>query len=596
MHIALIGDFSAGKSTFINALLKQELLKTAWHATTAVPTLIYHQEQEGIRILVETQNGEKFMMDQPDQRGLLERKLGVRLPSEEHEMIALLSTSNELAKGIKRIRVRVPSHEGLRYICIIDTPGVNPGAEEARAHIKRTQDILRGYADATVVLFQATQVYSGSFKRFLEENAQCFLNEAVFVITMMDVISPDQRASLIEYVRNQLRQDFHMQEPLVCGCCARAVFAQEPDAEERLWTDSFDTLRNGLIRYMAERRRGILYRQTASLLERLLRELDSEIVSRLNAIRRQKKLLEENSIEKMEREMADACSRFQEEVGRVSREIQAKREYDRLFEDILSCAEAQINACTKIYGSGRDSIPGYIREFFPSDVEAEQRKFQNRINQKLFRIGQAQKQYQKSCEELFTRYRLGLCQSCHPRPKGQTSGVYMQGISMEQIKPADAMDNILVLLGGITAASVVMLPCMALDALFDLDLADAVGEAVENAIGGVINFFGEFGALERNKAKTIETVRLALEKAKEDNRAAFFAQAEDAQRQMLLAAAELKEKLETGYRQLYSKKYREYTEARKALEDEQRFHEQAQRKLQECLREFGRKGRSYEDI
>lgn len=99
LHIALIGDFSAGKSTFINALLKQELLKTAWYATTAVPTLIYHQEQEGIRILVETQNGEKFQMDQPDQRGLLERTLGVRLPPEEHEMIALLSTSNELAKG-----------------------------------------------------------------------------------------------------------------------------------------------------------------------------------------------------------------------------------------------------------------------------------------------------------------------------------------------------------------------------------------------------------------------------------------------------------------------------------------------------------------
>lgn len=279
LHTALIGDFSTGKSTFINALLGQELLKTAWYATTAVPTLIYHHDQDDIVILVETQDGGKYQMDRPEQRALLQRRLDIRLPAEERELIALLSTSNQ--PNLKRIRVRVRSHERLRYICIIDTPGVNPGAEEAREHIKKTQDVLCGYADATVVLFQATQVYSGSFKRFLEENAQRFMNEAVFVITMMDIVSPDQRDGLITYVKNQLRQGFHIEEPIVCGCCARAVFTQRPSEEERLWADSFDSLREGLIRYMAERRRGILYRQASSLLEKLLRELDGEVTARL---------------------------------------------------------------------------------------------------------------------------------------------------------------------------------------------------------------------------------------------------------------------------------------------------------------------------
>lgn len=282
LHTALIGDFSTGKSTFINALLGQELLKTSWHATTAIPTLIYHHDHDGIGILVETQDGGKYQMDRPDQRVLLERRLGIQLPAEDRELIAVLSTSNR--PYLKRIRVRVRSHERLRYICIIDTPGVNPGAEEAREHIKQTQNVLRSYADATVVLFQATQVYSGSFKRFLEENAQCFMNEAVFVITMLDIVSADQREGLIAYVKNQLRQGFHIEEPVVCGCCARAVFAREPSEEERLWADSFDSLREGLIRYMAERRRWILYRQASVLLEKLLRELDTEIAARLTSV------------------------------------------------------------------------------------------------------------------------------------------------------------------------------------------------------------------------------------------------------------------------------------------------------------------------
>lgn len=309
LHTALIGDFSTGKSTFINALLGQELLKTSWHATTAVPTLIYHHDQDGIGVLVETRDGGKYWMNQPAQRILLERRLGIRLPTEECELIALLSTINQ--PYLKRIRVRVRSHERLRYICIIDTPGVNPGAEEAREHIKRTQDILRKYADATVVLFQATQVYSGSFKRFLEENAQCFMNEAVFVITMMDVVSPDQREGLIAYVKNQLRQSFHIEEPIVCGCCARAVFVREPSEEERLWADSFDNLRDGLIRYMAERRRGILYRQASSLLEKLLRELDSEIATRLTSIGTMEQEDERRYFEQARRKMQEYLRDFE---------------------------------------------------------------------------------------------------------------------------------------------------------------------------------------------------------------------------------------------------------------------------------------------
>ena len=40
MRLALIGNFSCGKSTFINALLKEPLLAVANMPTTAIPTYI----------------------------------------------------------------------------------------------------------------------------------------------------------------------------------------------------------------------------------------------------------------------------------------------------------------------------------------------------------------------------------------------------------------------------------------------------------------------------------------------------------------------------------------------------------------------------
>lgn len=49
LNVAVIGDFSSGKSTFINALIRRKLLKTAWKATTAVPTYIrLNQKMPGV--------------------------------------------------------------------------------------------------------------------------------------------------------------------------------------------------------------------------------------------------------------------------------------------------------------------------------------------------------------------------------------------------------------------------------------------------------------------------------------------------------------------------------------------------------------------
>lgn len=39
-NLAIIGDFSSGKSSFINGIIHQDLLKTATLATTAIPTRI----------------------------------------------------------------------------------------------------------------------------------------------------------------------------------------------------------------------------------------------------------------------------------------------------------------------------------------------------------------------------------------------------------------------------------------------------------------------------------------------------------------------------------------------------------------------------
>lgn len=298
LHAALIGDFNAGKSTFINAFIKQNILKTAWHAATAVPIYIYPNGQKEIRIMVETFEGGRYRLDDQGQCGLLEKRLQIHFPSEAKDILTLLSTSNDLSGSIKRIGLWTPGPEKLRHICIIDTPGVNPGAEEALFHVTRTRNVLRDHADAVIVLFQETQVFSGSFKKFLQENAKQFMNDAIFVITMMDLAQEGEREVLTEYVRLQLKQTFGLENPHVFGCCAKAVLSGKTDDESRYWTARFDELRDGMIQYLARHREEVIRGQLALLLESMATELDGEAVSAWNDAAQKRKEIEKSSVEK----------------------------------------------------------------------------------------------------------------------------------------------------------------------------------------------------------------------------------------------------------------------------------------------------------
>lgn len=288
LHVALIGDFSAGKSTFINALFRQDILKTSWHATTAVPTYIYSSARKEIRIMVETTDGERYRLDDPAECGRLEKKLRIQLPSGTKDILARLSASGDVAGNIKRIGVWTPGPEELRHVCVIDTPGVNPGAEEAGFHAARTRKVLGEYADAVVVLFQETQVFSGSFKKFLQENATQFMNDALFVITMMDLAKEEEREELTKYVKLQIEQCFGVENPLVYGCCARAALSGKTDEENRYWTAQFDELRDTIIQYMARHREEMIRGKLVFLLETIMAELDKETICALRDMERKR--------------------------------------------------------------------------------------------------------------------------------------------------------------------------------------------------------------------------------------------------------------------------------------------------------------------
>lgn len=289
LYLAVIGDFSSGKSTLINALCGYDCLKTGIMATTAIPTYIQSAPLQQPELLAELSGGRGYKLtDVQDARAFCE-DCGVTLGSDFKENLEKVTTLETVAKRASRISVQLPDNGVLGNLCIIDTPGVNPGQENSELHVTRTKQVLEHVADSVIILFPATQAYTHSFELFLKENAERFMQNALFVLTMMDRVDDEEREELEQYVRESIREKMHVKNPLLISCSAYLA------GRDELWTQKFGGFRETLLGHLRERKEYILSCSMAELLSQMLRSMKEGVAQQTQALKSNLMVLEENT-------------------------------------------------------------------------------------------------------------------------------------------------------------------------------------------------------------------------------------------------------------------------------------------------------------
>ncbi len=191
-RVLCVGDFSTGKSSFINRFLLEQDLLPAWPTpTTTLPTRIRHGECL------------KAIRYRPSARE------GVDLDAEEAtEDIAgtlkdWVSTAGSATDSPLPVIVEVPAPRLAAGVELIDAPGLNdPNAERMRL----TLDYL-GQADGVLFFVNALQPLSHYQKRFFEGEilTRDLLDRLFIIVNYWDQIEPAQRAEVFEYIEQQVR-------------------------------------------------------------------------------------------------------------------------------------------------------------------------------------------------------------------------------------------------------------------------------------------------------------------------------------------------------------------------------------------------------
>lgn len=185
--LAVVGEFNAGKSTFINALLERQIVSISWKPTTAAKTILRYGEPERFKVTYLPE------LNQPpvirESNNLFEDLANFTSdPSMGDDEARLRGTKKSLAELVKEVEVWCYSKFLKdREIEVIDTPGLGSVFE---AHKEVTYGLIPE-VDATMFLFPMDPGVGEEDILFLQFVRQ-YVNRMFFVMTKADTAGSEE--------------------------------------------------------------------------------------------------------------------------------------------------------------------------------------------------------------------------------------------------------------------------------------------------------------------------------------------------------------------------------------------------------------------
>jgi GTPase SAR1 family protein len=279
VRVAVVGEFSSGKSTLVNAICRAELLPSAALATTSVVTMLVNGNQSAAVSVVN--GGPTCTL--PKDASVLSRHLGgTPLPSDLVGQLKLLTADKDISAHVASLTVRWNAPFLARGVVLLDTPGLNS------AHHRHTQLAKKAVAEADLLLMliPVDQSITESLRDVIAEHLQLRPRSAAFCLTMIDRISQDEVDAVVESTTIALREVTGLADPSVLTVAAlpalRAVLrGRRDDPAAR----AFEEFEAGITALARQGRDAILGEVAARQAGNLLERLDAAITAHTKQLR-----------------------------------------------------------------------------------------------------------------------------------------------------------------------------------------------------------------------------------------------------------------------------------------------------------------------
>ena len=224
LYLGIVGEFSSGKSTLINAILHQNLLKAdILQGTTCAPTFI--QYGKNFDIVVKYANGKTFCFRQ-EHPGRTSQTLNFE-NGPVRDFIDKYTATEEYSAQLDRVTVYLDNPVLQNNLIIVDTPGINANAR----HSSVTKQTLENYCDAALILTPANAPSSEMLCAFVTENLSGLENRCIGIVSKIDTLRrPAEQDNLVETVRQKFKTE--LGKPLAAVLPVSAIYSQGKNENE----------------------------------------------------------------------------------------------------------------------------------------------------------------------------------------------------------------------------------------------------------------------------------------------------------------------------------------------------------------------------
>ena len=181
MEVAIVGQFSSGKSTFLNALLSKDVLPTGITPVTSKVNYINYADEYKLKVTYKNGAEEYHVL----------------------EAISRFTDQRESVEDIKYLTLYAPM-DILRDISFVDTPGLNSQSFE---DTQSTKKILRD-VDGIIWLTLIDNAGKESEAEVLEEYLENFKEKSLCVLNQKDKFSAEQIQETLKYITTKFSDFF----------------------------------------------------------------------------------------------------------------------------------------------------------------------------------------------------------------------------------------------------------------------------------------------------------------------------------------------------------------------------------------------------
>ena len=398
LYVGLIGEFSSGKSTLVNAWLGDNLLKTdILQATTAAPTLLKDNSEYQISTLMK--NGDVINSEATNET----EKFKAAFIDYLHKV----SADESYSKDIKLVSISYPN-EVLRSkgFALIDTPGAN--ADNIR-HKEISGWAVEELCDVAIVIIPANIPYSESLDEFIKTYLDKSFKKCVFVITKVDSIRRESELeSLISTVKTRIETSLGIEVPEIITFSPRlyldALTGENEVAERKQhFLSEFEDNTAKLFELLYQKRNEYISFTLSEILKSMISEIQEKLRNKKYEYERKQKLVAANMLPDLDKWFSDKHNQLKQSIESEYSETKTKAEnwlisYKSNFRDIIFSDFNSLQEVEQVEGFMKESclkenyfnystaeISDYLESVIITNKEVSEAKF-NKLSEEFSNV------------------------------------------------------------------------------------------------------------------------------------------------------------------------------------------------------------------